>query len=420
MVVKAKKKKISSLYIFPALFLIIFCVYIFRYMFFTVEKEIVKYDEMESSIAVEGIVVKTENIISLPGGVLTNNRINEGEKVSFGKKLMEINKSESADMNISEKINQLDNRINEMQNANANTLAISNDKEKIENSIKMNITELKSLSKSGNIERITEVKNNLASNLYKKSLISGDDGIFGKNLEDLVKEKSNLESIYKNNITVIYAQASGIVSYDLDGYEQILNPVNISSFKVSKVKEVLASIKKKEVLADTKGVKIVDNFDWYITTIVNPNEIVGLKKTSKVQIRFKDSQAKPVNAEVYYISEAENKEAILTLKINEYVKDFYKKRLVNIDIIKNYFEGFKVPIQSIVTKENIKGVYIVRNNMVKFIPIRVMTNDDKFAIIDNLEISDKSYDASKTIRVFDEVVTKVKYVRENQIVSDGL
>lgn len=421
---KARKKRVTSLYIFPVLFFIICLSYTIRFLFFNIETEVVKYDSVENSIKTQSLIVRSEWVCPIPVGVELDYKVNEGEKVSKGRKVLQIVKNNQADENISIKIKQLEERINEIKQADINNNFFSQDKEKIEKSIDENVRELKRIAKSGDYKDFETVKADLIANQYKKSLIYGTGSFFGKNLEQLEKEKSSLENIYKNNIDDIFAQRGGVVSYQLDGYEQILNPENIKDFKLKDIKEIIDSINKKydEKNEETsEGIKIIDNYEWYICSIVQPEVFEGIKPGKKVKLRFNDFEGVQVNGEIYKVSEAVDDGMLIVTKINEYLDGFYKKRIANVDIIKDYNEGFLVPSDSIVEKDKIKGVYVLKSGRIKFVPVVVLSSVEGKYLVRNISQEDENYiPGYNLLKVFDEVITTTERVKENQVLTDKI
>lgn len=421
---KAKKRKMSSVYIFPVLFSIICLSYLIRFMFFNIETEIVKYNSIENVIQTKALIVRHESTTALPVGVDISYKINEGDRISSGKKILEIVKNNQADENIAIKIKQLDDRIKEIKQSDINNNFFSQDKEKIESQINERVADLKNIAKSGDFEKLDTVKNDLTANLYKKSLIYGNESFFGKNLEQLQKEKDTLESIYKNNIDVIYAQTTGVVSYNLDGYEQILSPANIKSFKLSNIKEIMNTLsgkKQNEKNDASVGVKVVDNFEWYTCSIISSEQAKSLKAGKRIKLRFSELGDAQVNGEVFEVSEPEGENCLLIIKITENVSDFYKKRIADLDIIMDYNEGFTVPAKAIVVKENIKGVYVLKKGMVKFVPVAVMVEDEDTCLVRNLVKEDSSFKPGyDSLKIFDEVITTVDRVKENQVLTDKM
>ncbi|MGI6586650.1 MAG: HlyD family efflux transporter periplasmic adaptor subunit [Lutisporaceae bacterium] len=421
---RAKKKKMSSIYIFPVLFFIICLSYIIRFMFFSIETEIVKYDSIENSIKTKALIVRNESTTMLPAGVEINYTVSEGERVALGKKILEIVKSDQADENISLKIKQLDDRIQEIKQADINNNFFSKDKEKIENQIKDRVADLKSIAKAGELERLDEVKNDLAANLYKKSLIYGEGSFFGKNMEQLQKEKAVLEEIYNNSIDVIYAQAPGVVSHSLDGYEQILCIGNIKDFKLNNIREIMNSLEagnRGNGQNTTAGVKIVDNFEWYICSLISIEQTKDLKPGKKIRLRFPEMENAEVNAEVHEVSQPEGGINMVIIRINEHVNDFQKKRIAEVDIIKNYNEGFTVPAKALVVKDNIKGLYVLKKGIVKFIPVAVMNEEKERCLVRNLDKEELNLNSEyESLKIFDEVITTTERVKENQVLTDKI
>lgn len=255
-----KKKKSGSVHIITGLFVVVCIAYIFRYFAYKIDTEMVKYDSMENTVVSQGLLIKSEWSTALPGGTAADYEVSEGDRVATGKPILRISKSEGVDQNISLKIDKLNERIAEINKAEEDNNFFAADKEKLDANIQSNLNEIKTIAASGDLAKLQQAKSDLEANVYKKSLISGSDSFSGQNLEQLMKEKETLEQIKKNNLNVIYALTSGIVSYELDGYEDVLKPENIKALKVSTVSDLIKaqtdekSIKKEE---KTEGVKFM-------------------------------------------------------------------------------------------------------------------------------------------------------------------
>jgi putative membrane fusion protein len=393
-------------------------------MFYNIETEIVKYDSIENTIHTKALIVRSESVTALPAGVDINYKVNEGDRVSSGKKILEIVKSNQTDENIAMKIKQLDDRIKEIKQSNVNNNFFSQDEEKLESKINEGVADLKNISRSGDFEKLDTAKNELAANLYKKSLIYGNGSFFGKNLEQLQKEKTTLEGIYNNSIDVIYAQASGVVSYSLDGYEQILSPLNIKNFKLNNIKEIMNALANKKQATEkdfSAGIKLVDNFEWYTCSLISVDQAKGLKVGKNIKLTFDELRSTQVNGKVYEISQPEGDTCLVVVKINEYINDFYKQRIAEMNIVTDYNEGFTVPAKAIVVKNNIKGLYVLKKGMVKFVPVAVMTEDKDSCLVRNLIKEDSSFKPGYDyLKIFDEVITTTNRVKENQVLTDKI
>ncbi len=421
---KRRRKKNRSAYVFPIIVLLVCAAYTFRFFYYNIDKEVVKYDKIENTIAGKAIIIRKEWITPLPTEIDNSSEVNEGSRVAFGTKLLVINKNSSTDENISLKIAELDKRINEIKQSEAENNFFSQDKEKIDFKIIDKISEIKEITKSGDLTRLADAKKDLEASLYKKSLIYGTDSFSGKNLEQLVNEKSSLEELYKKSMDVIYAQNSGVVSFEVDGYENILNPSNIPMFHVNEIKEITNKLteqnKSKEIKKES-GLKIVDNFEWYLSIIVKNDDVSDMEEKKAIKVRLKDFDNMIISGQIFAISESENGERLITIKTSEQFTDFYKTRLTNVEIIKNYSEGFAVPSECIVKKEDLQGVYVNKGGIVKFIPVDIVAVRGSETLVKNISANslENSSNWSK-LKEFDEVIKSIKRVRDNQILPGSI
>ncbi|MPM55481.1 hypothetical protein SDC9_102278 [bioreactor metagenome] len=214
----------------------------------------------------------------------------------------------------------------------------------------------------------------------------------------------------------IIANSTGIVSFSLDGLEQNLNPGNISKFSIEDIKSLinsLVSVKNKD--EKLKGLKVIDNFTWFLCTVVEEKQLNGLKEGSKVKLDFKDYQNGPVRAKVKYISESTDGEVLVSFEITDSIKSFYNTRLTDVRVITHEYEGFLVSEKCIVELEKQKGVYIMKEGMVRFVAVDVISVENGFALIKNAENKEGAItQSSGVIKIFDEVVKSTNKVRPNQ------
>ena len=416
---KSKKKRASSIHIITILFTVVCIAYIFRYFAYKIEVEMVKYDSMENTIVTQGVLIKNEWSMSLPVGTVADYKANEGDRVSIGKQILKISKNDGADENISLKIDKINERIEEIKKEETNNDFFAADKKKIDENIQKSVNELKAITKSGDFSKIEEVKSELGANIYKKSLVAGAESFSGQNVESLMNEKAELEVIQKNNLNVIYARTSGLVSYELDGYEAVLKPESIEALKVSSILEIIKAIgeaKDKKVEDKVQGVKIVDNFEWYIASVI-PKGILTKDDIGKsILVRFKDSNNTVVSGTLKHFNEGNENGNLIVVKTDEQLKNFHRIRTAEVEIITKHDEGLIVPLKSIVEKEGIKGVYIERSGMVRFAPIKISISDENEALVKILAKDDKGYSSKNyELKPFDKVITTVNKVKENQM-----
>ncbi|HRS22301.1 MAG TPA: HlyD family efflux transporter periplasmic adaptor subunit, partial [Clostridia bacterium] len=80
---------------------------------------------------------------------------------------------------------------------------------------------------------------------------------------------------------------------------------NIKDFKLSNIREIMSSLaadSQKTSQSTTAGIKIVDNFEWYICSLISYNQTKEIKAGKKVRMRFSELGNAEVNGEVHEVS----------------------------------------------------------------------------------------------------------------------
>ncbi len=409
-----KKKKASSLILFPIILVIIVSSYAIRHFYFSYDTEIIKYGTMQDLYETTGLIVRNELAYNYSPDLQFKNKVSEGQRVPYGKKIVEIVIGNDIDVDLLPKINKLDERINEINKTEKDNNIFEKDLEKLDKSISEKIELIKLYSREGNFENITDIKNSLSADLYKKSLIAGDNSFSGKNLEQLVNEKMQLENLYVNNLDAVYAKSSGIVSYNLDGLEQSLSPVNIEKISSNEIKQIIESYNDKDTSEYTKnGVKLVEDYAWYICCILKEELVKELKVGNRLNIIFKNDE-KTVSGKIVNISEVIDGESVVSFEINEYINDYYNYRVADITIITQHHEGYLVSQSGIVENEEQKGIFINKKGIIRFVPVEILAYDDSRVLVQNIADEEENQANRYIIKLYDEVIRNTKNIKENQ------
>ena len=255
-----------------------------------------------------------------------------------------------------------------------------------------------------------------------KAIISKDEIVYRSkaqgNIVFAVKEgekisKNTKVAQSKNTSNAYTANQAGIVSMTLDGYESKFSSKNIDEIKPSDFKAL--EVKKTVISADQElevgqGMfKIIENQNWYIITRIENEKLDKLKKGDKVSININKSEEKK-DATVYKIGRSKE-DVFLILEMDKYLHDFYKERYVDLKITKDVYSGLKVPQNSIIEKDGTKGVFIKDiSGVVKFRPVNIMKKTKNTTLVEPV-------DGQTPLKLFDEVFTDGKKVKEGQLVN---
>lgn len=210
---------------------------------------------------------------------------------------------------------------------------------------------------SENVSSLTDLINDYSSDyddmsfndVYEfKSSLRGSviDLINTKTLKKIAKKTGTTYSINKSKY-------SGIVSYQLDGYEG-LKTRDLKEDDFTKASRKITTIKTGDEMAKGEEIyKVITNDEWSIAVQLDDNDVKKYKDTKGVRIKFVNENL-DTTANFEIIKGKDNKNyGIITL--SKYAIRFANDRYVNIQIINDVEDGLKIPKSSLVRK----SVYIV-------------------------------------------------------------
>ena len=230
------------------------------------------------------------------------------------------------------------------------------------------------------IQKIQEYKKKIENFMSKKAQISGEASPEGSEVKNLIEKRSALEKTVYSSSELITTDRAGLVSYKVDGLEEILKVDDFSYLN----KELLDSfdLKVGAVIPQSaeKG-KIVNNYECYIAVCMNTERALSAKEGERVSIRL--SNTDEVSAEIVYASEADDNGRILVFKIKDDVEKLIEYRKISLDIIWWKYTGFKVSNDAIL-KDGDK-TYIERSKAgyTDKILVKVERQNETYSIVKN-------------------------------------
>ncbi len=351
-----------------------------------------------------GYVIRDEVVIS--GENAENGLVqikSEGERVAKGESVFRYYSKNEEDLN--EKIEELDTKIQEALEGQTNIY--TNDIKILEGQIEDN---LESIRYTNDIMKLREYKKNINNAITRKAKIIGDLSPSGSYIKELIQERSSYENELNSGVEYVKAVNSGIVSYRIDGLEDVFSVEDFSNLN----KEVLENIDLKtgQIVAssNTSG-KIINNFYCYIATIMNSDTSKTKQVGDTVTLRL--SSSNEVKAEIAYISEQDDGSNLIVFKIEKGVEELINYRKISIDVIWWSDSGLKVANSAIRYENNIP--YVIKN-MAGYeykIYVKIVSQNDNYTIVNNytteeykeLGFSSEEINNMRKISLYDEILS---------------
>lgn len=378
---KKENGKLNKIKVIGTLFFMVACIFFVTCStqilkqpndIFIVEKGSISYEE-----GTEAYILRDETV--LQGENYKNGMVqiaSENERVAKGEKVFRYYSDGEEDL--IEQISELDTKINEaIANSGLKSLSSASDIVNLESQIESN---LENMYRINEIQKIQEYKKKIENFMSKKAQISGEASPEGSEVKNLIEQRSALEKTVYSSSELITTDRAGLVSYKVDGLEEILKVDNFSYLN----KELLDSfdLKVGAVIPQSaeKG-KIVNNYECYIAVCMNTERALSAKEGEKVSIRL--SNTDEVSAEIVYTSESDNNGRILVFKIKDDVEKLIEYRKISLDIIWWKYTGFKVSNDAIL-KDGDK-TYIERSKAgyTDKILVKVERQNETYSIVKN-------------------------------------
>lgn len=331
---KVNKKRLVLFYIlvFLAIYFIVSIVRLFEK---PVDTVLIKKGELINYEEVVGYIIRDEELLDLSNyDGIVKSEVQDATRVSKGSSILKyVSKSEEQLM---EKINKLNDKI-EVAKENQQTI-FSNDVKIIDSEIENNI--YSQLKNNTSLDIVKENKKYLNEKIYKKAKIVGELSPAGSELKNLINERAEYEKQLNDAEKSLIAPAAGLVSYRIDGFENILTYDSISLLTSEKLAELKISL-DQTIPVDTKNIKIIDNFKCYIAVPMESEDAKNAMLNDTVYLRFSNSDDSLIASQVEYISNEEDC-TLIVFKINSNVEELTKYRKISMDVVWWRSTGLKV------------------------------------------------------------------------------
>ncbi len=326
----------------------------------------------------------------------------EGEKVAKGDQIFRYASDKENEINA--KIDELNGKIQEALLSQKDLFP--SDIKAIESQIENKID---GINKKNDIQEISEYKKDINTYITKKSKIAGDLSGAGSYINGLIKEREDLQSSLQKGSKYVSAPIAGVVSYRVDGLEDVLTPNNFKDLNKDMLEDLNLEVGQIVTTSSENG-KVINNYECYIATILDSDEAKNAEVGNRVYLRL--SNQKEISATISYIEKQKDKSILIVFRTGDNVEELIEYRKITFDVIWWRYNGLKVS-KSAITYDN--GLsYVVRNRAgyQDKILVKILKENSNYCIVDNYdneELKNLGYSTEdirnmKKISIYDEIV----------------
>ncbi len=371
-----------------------------------IETQFALNETVYKTIDTTGFVIRDEHFISNDVKGTTVSFAENGERVARGDTVsMVFASSEDAVSYL--KISELQKNIEHYEElsgqANLQTLNISTLNQKIDDEL----VDYLECRDNNNYKDAIEFANTYRDSLTGKQIAIGEELDFTEELANLKNELVQLQSV-KYTYTEIKSDTPGYFISGADGYENTIDFTKIDELTPEKVEKAINS-NPSSISNDVIG-RVVESFKWYIVCSVDTEDTVNLSYNKQIYVNFPYQGIEKLPVNLYKIGDRTGDKTLLILSCDLMNDSLADLRIEDVQIITEEYEGYKIPNSAIRTVDGVKGVYVVRGNLLGFRKIHIVHSTDSYTLVDNPE------GESDYIKLYDKVVTKGVELYDNKLV----
>lgn len=259
----------------------------------------------------------------------------------------------------------------------------SSDIKNLEDQIDSKIQDLKNIN---DVKDLSEYKKQLSEIMMKKATIAGENSKSGSYIKKLMEKKEKYEKKLIEGSEYMVAPESGIVSYRVDGLENVLKIDEFESLTEQSLNEL--DVKTGQIISTSnEEAKVINNFECYIGAILDSLPAKQAEKGKNVLLTL--SNGTEVNATIHYTKPQENGKMLIIFKVNTLTDELRSYRKISFNITWWSVAGIKVPNNAILEDEN-HSKYVLRKTMTGTTKcyIKIKKTNERYSIIGSYTIED--------------------------------
>jgi|GEM_PF-917317 len=250
------------------------------------------------------------------------------------------------------------------------------------------ITTIRQDALLNNLNNMTSYSSSIRVLMEKRDANLKDIDFEDEQLNTLRNSESNLRTQLKNRANSISADEPGIVSYKLDGQEEIITLdllMNMVDTKCDQLIKESSSIitGDLQIKQNEPVLRIVQNDEQYFACLLNNASMDEFKEDSVHVIRI-PSEAISI-ADCIVIRCAVTRDGLMVVfKTSNQVERLLDRRTVDIEIVQTSTSGIRVPVSSLADADYDRGIatiYVNESGYAKGYTVQVKDYDREYAII---------------------------------------
>ena len=344
----------------------------------------VEYGSITSWDQGDGLIVRDEQIFRVDSYGKIEYFAADGEMVEKDELLAVLYKKDY-DEDLIDDLYKIKQKIANYQKKNIVQDILDSDYDKLETDINEAVKNIQLLVCDNSLESLEYQEKQLRNLLIRRQEFLNKKITPDQYLQKLYEEEAKLSQQIDEWKIDIVAPDTGIVSFQLDGLEEILN---IGSLDYMAIEEFLAisnnlSIQDMQTEEEIEWplFKLINPSKWYLVCHI-PTTDIFYEKNDVLNIKLLGSHEEVLEGIVYKIDRG-NDSSLIILELTEGIDSIVHTRRLPVEIGKTT-EGLLVPSSSIIKNNGKTGVEFVYRGEICFVEVKIKAMNDEKAVVEKV------------------------------------
>lgn len=408
---KSKKRTIISAIAVP--FILLFIYGVFGSNDSSVKTEVVYEKTALTTINTRVFVIRDEKVIGKETSATAIPLIKDGAKVAKGD-LFSIICDNTDDVYAYLEAERVKGNITRYEQFSNKQSLSALDIEKLDKEIDLVFANMLDSVNKQNFSDYTVFADSLKDNLTNRQIAVGTQDIDVDTKLTALKLKLTELEVKELSAKKIFSEYAGYFVSKTDGNENTFPYNNVENITAAEIEQAISNV-NNVALTETSG-KIIASFNWYLLAAINNSEIGDLKVGDKKEILLGKNAEASLYATVYSINRSSGDKTAVVFVCNQMNEEYAHLRAEDAQIVLSRYTGYKINNAAIRTKDNTRGVYVVRNNVVVFRKLNLLESQENYSIAE-IPQNKSDIEGYKNIKLYDEIIVEGRNLYEGKVVK---
>ncbi|MDO5028259.1 MAG: HlyD family efflux transporter periplasmic adaptor subunit [Bacillota bacterium] len=411
------KLKRFRLLLIPLVLLAIFSIFTNRKTAANIATSLPIKTEYLEKVDSKGYLILKEKVYTSQGDGVVDYNVRDGQRVAKDYIVANLNLMNDASDLKTEllKVQSAIEYKNQSLNPSTSSFVITDKEINLINSIQDSLVK-------GNMQETLLAIETLELNTKKNVDISEISDLINLSNQELEDRRDELSKEISTNNVIYKSENAGIISYKVDGLEEVYSQENIEKIDYEYIMENPKSSytgQKNSVKMGEPLYKIIDNFSYAMAIPVeDPAVLKNYSKDKTVELLINSKIS--LKGKISRVNISQPGKGVLIVSLKDKLSELGYDRVLDVSIIESRSNCFVVPTRSIVEVNNQAGVYILElNGLVKFRPVDILVQNEIDTTINigdqKGNIENKKGEQVRTLSAFEEVIIEPENIEEGEI-----